>query len=296
MTTTARRDTPVYEMARACFDLGDDDEVIITIRAALPSLTDPQERFKAYLLMACSEWRKGWVKQSLQTLSKAAPLFDKMPPKLKGRYHGQRAVVHSRLKKRDAALMDLEAAKFWAEQAGDEEEIAIARNNLSKQYSDAGRFEEAITEVDAAIGFARACSDNRLLGQFYDMKAQILVKQERFEEALEFSEKAMFLLESHPTVTEARETHGRALIGLGASYLVQDDPVATVKARRSAAELIPTHVDKEVIQLALERSNGNVLGAAEDLGVYHSHLLKVSRKYNLPHETRRGAKPLVKKS
>lgn len=295
MAATTTAGSAAYEMARACFDLGDDDEVIATTRALLPSLTDPKEQFSAYLLMACSEWRKGWAKQSLQTLSKAALLFDKMPPKLKGRFHGQRAVVYSRLKNQDSALMDLQSAKFWAEQGNDEEEIAIARNNLSKQYSDAGRFEEAMIEVDAAISFARNRSDDRLLGQFYDMKAQILVKHERFEEALEFSDKAMFLLESHPGITEARETHGRALIGLGASYLVQDDPVATVKARRGAAELLPTHIDKAVIELALERSNGNVLSAAEDLGVYHSYLLNVIKKFGIPHETRKRARTLVRK-
>lgn len=284
-----------YEMARACFDLGDDDEVIRLIRVALPSFTDPAERFKALLLMACAEWRKGWAKQSLHTLSKAEPLFEEMAPRLKGRFHGQRAVAHSKLKHNDAALMDLEWAKFWAEQANDHEEVAIARNNLAKQYGVAGRIEEAIEEVNAAINYARAKQDDHLLGQFYDMKAQILVNNNQFVEALRFSEMAMRLLDAHPALAEARETHGRALIGLGATYLNQDDPIASLKARRRAAELLPTTVDKEIIQLALKRTDGNALSAADDLGVYHSHLLNAIKKHKLPYEGRHRARSLPRK-
>lgn len=285
-----------YEAARASFDLGDDDEVIGLIRSALPLLAGTEERFKALLLMACSEWRKGWAKQSLQTLRKAAVLFDEMPARLKGRFHGQRAVAYSRLKNHDAALLDLESAKFWAEEADDQEEIAIARNNLAKQYSDVGRFEEAIIEVDAAIGHAQRYENDHLLGQFCDMKAQILIKNNQFEEALEFSERAMSLLGSHPgLMTEARETHGRALIGLGATYLAQNDPIASLRARRRAAELLPTTVDKETIQLALEQTDGNVLNAAENLGVYHSHLLNSIKKYELPYQARRRARSVVRK-
>lgn len=295
MIEIAKECSAAYETARACFDSGDDDEVIGLIRTALPSITESEGRFKALLLMACSEWRKGWAKQSLQTLGKASALFDEMSPRLKGRFHGQRAVAHSRLKNHDAAVVDLESAKFWAQVANDQEEIAIARNSLAKQYSNAGRFDEAISEVDAAIEFARHRQDEPLLGQFCDMKAQILVKAKRFEEALRFSERAMSLLESHPALTEARETHGRALIGLGATYLAQDDPIASLSARRRAAELLPTTIDKESLELALERANGNVLSAADDLGVSHSHLLNSIKKHGLPYQARHRARSVVRK-
>jgi tetratricopeptide (TPR) repeat protein len=275
------------------FNSGDDTGVISAVRLILPDLSGDEKRFKALLLMACSEWRKGWAKQSLQTLGKAAELFDEVSPRLKGRFHGQRAIVHSRLKNPDAALVDLEAAKFWAEEAADDEEIAIARNNLSKQYSDAGRFDEAIVEVEAAIDFARCSGNPILLGQFCDMKAQILVKAERFEEAMEFSERAMTLLESHPAHAEARETHGRALIGLGTTYLTQDDPVSTFRARRQAAGLVSDTLTDDLIRLALKQSNGNILNAASRLGVYHFALQKAMRSYGIPHKAR--ARSLVTK-
>lgn len=281
------------DLARNLFDSGDDDRVIDTVRALLPSLPGSEKKFRAYLLLACSEWRKGWARQSLQTLRKASVMFDRMPARLKGRFHGQRAVVHSRLKDPDSALLDLEAAKFWAEEAGDEEEIAIARNNLSKQYSDAGRFEEAITEVDAAIDFARHHGSEILLGQFCDMKGQILVRHQRFSEALHFTETAIELLDSHPSCVEARETHGRALIGLGAGYLTQEDPVSTFRARRSATDLISGPLTDDLVRLALEQSNGNILNAATRLGVYHSGLLKVIKNGKLPHKPR--ARSLVRK-
>lgn len=284
----------VLDTARMLFDKGADVETISVIRQALPSLEGAEKRFSAYLLMACAEWRKGWAKQSLQTLGKASALFDAVTPRLKGRFHGQRAVVHSRLKNPDAALMDLVAAKFWAEEAGDDEEIAIARNNLSKQYSDAGRFEEAITEIDAAISYAQRHGGGLLLGQFYDMKAQVFVNAGKFVDALSLCRKAIELLNDHPSETEARETYGRALIGLGAEYLTHaEDPVSTFRAKRHAADLVSEPLTKDLIALALEQSNGNILNAAERLGVYHSALLKAIKKCGIRHKPR--ARSLVTK-
>lgn len=281
------------EMARARFDSGDYEEAIALARSTLSSLSRKQDRFKALHLIACSEGQKGWYKQSLRTLALVGELVDDLPAITRARFHGQRAFVHSKLKEVNEALIDLEAAKFWAEESGDAESIARARNNLSKQYSDAGRFDEALTEVNAAIEFALGHTDKVLLGQFYDMKAQILISRGQFSEALECSEAAMELQSGHPSAIEARETHGRALIGLGASYLTQDDPVATFRARRNALDLIPAALTNELIKLALEQSNGNVLNAASRLGIYHSALLKAMKNNGIPHKPR--ARSLVTK-
>lgn len=280
-------------MARACFDLGDYDEAIATAKAMLPSLTRTLDRFRALHLIACSEGQKGWYKQSLRTLNLVETLYDDLPAASKSRVHGQRAFIYSKLKESDKALSDLEAAKFWAEESGDSESLARARNNLAKQYSDAGRFDEALIEVNAAIGFAQTHGDEVLLGQFYDNKAQVFVSQGCFSEALEFTEKAMFLLEAHPSGIEARETHGRALIGLGVTYLTHDDPVDAFRAKRHAADLISEPLTKDLIMLALEQSNGNVLNAASRLGVYHSALLKAMKNNGVPHKPR--ARSLVTK-
>lgn len=281
------------EMARACFDLGDYDEAIALAKAMLPSLTRTPDKFRALHLIACAEGQKGWYKQSLRTLNLVEKLYDDLPAASKSRFHGQRAFIHSKLKESDKALNDLQSAKFWAEESGDSESLARARNNLAKQYSDADRFDEALIEVTAAIEFAQTHGDEVLLGQFYDNKAQVLVRQGIFLEALDLTEKAMFLLEAHPSGTEARETHARALIGLGVAYLTQDDPVSAFRAKRGAADFISEPLTKDLIMLALEQSNGNVLNAASRLGIYHSALLKAMKNNGVPHKPR--ARSLVTK-
>lgn len=281
------------EMASACFALGDYDEAISLARAEIPSSKTVVDRFRALHLIACSEERKGWLKQSRRTLLEISEFVDDLPLRAKARFYGQRALVHSKLRESDAALLDLEAARFWAEESGHQDSIARARNNLAKQYSDTGRFDEAIAEVDAAIGFAESSSDEILLGQFYDMKAQILIKRLRFADALIFTSKAMRLLDSHPSLSEARETHGRALVGLGADYLEQDNPVDSFRLREKAAtDFLSIPINKELAELALNQSKGNIIQAAKQLGIPHCSLLKVIKRFKIAHTPRRRAKSL----
>jgi tetratricopeptide (TPR) repeat protein len=260
-------------MARACFDLGDYDEAIRLARATLPA-TDTDDRFAALQLIACAQARRGFFKQSLETLAAIGPLVDDLPPESKAKFFGQRAFAQSKLGHSGAALIDLEAARYWAEESEDQESVARARNNLAQQYKEAGRFDEALVEVGAAIEFAETFGDEILLGDLCDMKAQVMVDAGRYREATEFSERAITLLVDHPSLTEARATYGRALIGLGATYLEQEDPVATFAAKRRASDLVKCNLDQEIVHLALERSNGHVSKAANSLNVSHKAIQK----------------------
>jgi tetratricopeptide (TPR) repeat protein len=267
------------EMARACFDLGDYDETITLAASALPSLVESDERFKALQLIACSEACKGDLKTSLKTLTLIGEFLDSLPAKSKAKFYGQRAYAHSRLGNGDAALVDLTEARYWAEESSDQQTIARARNNLAKHYDQDGRREEALAESDAAVKFADRFPDEVLRGQIYDRRAQILVNAKRYSEALAFSSQALVLLEGHPSLAEARETYGRALIGLGVTYLEQKDPIATFAAKRRASEMIRCTLDENIVHLALERSNGRVSKAAELVGVHHEAMAKAAKKY-----------------
>lgn len=267
------------EMARACFDLGDYRETVSIAKATLPSLVEPEKRFTAFQLIACSQWRQGLYRQSLDTLAEIGPLVDDLPPALMAKFFGQRALAYSKLGNSDAALMDLENARYWSEECGDQQSLARARNNLAKQYKEAGRFDEALAEVNFAIEFAEGFGDEILLGELCDMKAQVLVDARHYSAAAELSERALTLLGNHPSLTEARETYGRALIGLGVTYLEQKDPIATFAARRRASEMIRCTLDENIVHLALERSNGRVSKAAELVGVHHEAMAKAAKKY-----------------
>lgn len=265
-------------MARACFDLGDYAEAIRLARESLLLLAG-SDRFDALLLVACSQSRLGLLKQSLDTLSDIGSFVDALPAESRSKFFGQRAFAYSKLGRADKALDDLTAARFWAEEDNDQESVARVRNNLAKQYKEAGRFEEALVEVGAAIEFAKTLGDEILLGDFYDMKSQVLIDAGRFSEALIFSEHALVLLADHPSITEAKETYGRALIGLGVTYLEQKDPIATFAAKRRASDLVKCTLDENIVHLALERSNGHVSQAASDLNVNHKAIIKFASKH-----------------
>lgn len=284
----------VIGSARRLFDSAHYDDALAEIRELRSRPLSLSEEFAAVQLQSCVESEKGLFWKSLQTLNVAGSFIDQLPPAERAKFYGQRALLHSKLKNGDSALIDLEAAKFWAQESGDKETEARVRNNLSKQYADAGRLDEAMVEADSAIEFALYHDDPVLLGRFYDQKAQILIDAQRFTEAIQLSGKAISLLTAHPSLTEARETHGRALIGQGIEYLEQPDPVATFSAKRSAAAMISTTLDKVLVQLALERCGGRVTNAAMLLGAHHKALLKVIKKHDLPYEQRRRARSIVK--
>lgn len=279
IATQSRKTGGGVEMARACFDLGDYQEAIALARDVLPSLREKDEKFSALQLIACSQARQGMYRQSLETLAEIASLVDDLPPASRAKFFGQRAFAHSKLGSNDAALMDLEDARYWSEECGDQESLARVRNNLAKQYKQAGRFDEALAEVNVAIEFAEDFGDEILLGELCDMKAQVLVGAGSYSAATEFSERALTLLADHPSLTEAKETYGRALIGLGVTYLEREDPIATFAAKRKASELVRCTLDENIVHLALERSNGHVSQAAKSLNVTHKAIIKFANQH-----------------
>lgn len=233
------------EAARALFAVGDYNDVLSLIE---PIISDEEasvsDRCDALRLRACVESERGQWVGCLGTLKDAAPLIDLMPADKRAKFYGQRALAHRNVGEVDAALVDYEEARYWAKKAGDQQTEASVRNNLAKIYSDVGRGEEAIVEVDAAIKIATERQDEINLGRYYDMKAQVLIIRSEYEAAIENGKRAVGLLghlsDTHTALIEARSTYSRALIGLAALYLEHPDPVAGYCARRDAAKLIST--------------------------------------------------------
>ena len=286
------------ETARALFSAGDYDDVL---RVVGPIIDRPRvdgiTRFAAFQLKACVESQRDQYERCLETLRQAGPFVDEVPPDLRGKYYGQRALAYRHLDQIDKALIDYEAARVCATEARDEQTLANVRNNLAKVYSDAGKFAEAIVEVDAAIRMATRLGDEVLLGRYYDLKAQILIDHEHYAEALTHSKKAVSLLASHPSLKEARSTHGLAMVCLGATYLGKRvDSIEEFRARHHAAKTIHVALDSTTIKRALRRSNGHLLKAARLLRVRHSVLGRLVEKHDLERvPKRRRSKTLIAK-
>lgn len=280
------------DLARALLHSGDYEPCITECRNERKFAHGPVKQMAASLIEATARFYQGHYGESLKTLDGASGLVDRVAPLQKAKYFAQRAAA---LRKRndkkkgdkDAALIDYEAARYWAEDANHELTLASIRNNLAKVYSEAGRFDEAIEESDGAIQTAERLNDDMCLGTFYDQRAQVLIDMRRYSEALEFSEKAMCLLTGHPSETEARETHGKALIGLGSCYLETNDPLESLRSRRAAAKIIESSPDDKAISLALTRTGGRVRQAAKLLGMQHSALIKIVQQRGLARTPKR---------
>ena len=295
-STTATQWTTELEVARALYAVGDYGDVLKIVEPLLSRETDALSRFTACQLKACvhSE-RQEWV-ECVETLRVSGPLVDLMPADLRAKYHGQRALAHRNLNQTDAALLDYEAAREAAFEAGDEQILASVRNNLAAMYGHQKRLEEAILEADAAIRIALRLGDDINLGRYYDNKAQLMIAGKRYAEALTFSKKAMALLASHPAGREARFTYGLALIGVGTGYLDDPKSVEQFRARHDAAKSIDAELNADLIKSALARSNGHVFGAAQLLNVSHSAVIKWIGKHRLERAPkRRRSKSLITK-
>lgn len=289
--------TVELETARALYAAGDYDDVLRVVEPIIArDGVDAITRFGACQLKACVQSQRGEWRDSLETLKLTAPLVDHLPPELRAKFFGQRALAHRNLNQLADSLIDYEAARFYAQEVGDDQSEANVRNNLAKIYADEGRVDDALMEVDAAIKTAIRTRDDISLGRYYDTKAQILIGAKRYAEALTSSKKAVALLSSHPSGAEARTTHGIAMVGAGSRFLKKPETLREFRARRDAAKLVQVTVDAKMVMLALKCSGGHVLKAAALLDISHSALIKLIEKHNLDRvpKRRRGKSPLKK--
>lgn len=280
--------TAELETARALYEVGDYEDAlrVLAVMMAIPDL-DSVNRLGGYLLKACIEWRQQDLARSLETLGMAGPLVDSAPPELRGKYFGQRALAHRGLYQTDAALVDYEQARDCAMETADARTEASIRNNIAVIYNELGRRDEALVEIDAALKTFIRLRDDVNAGYCHDTRAQVLLSAGRYEEARHHSEKALRLLVDDPARVGALRHYGLAMIGIGAGYLDKPESVEQFRARHHAAKLIDAELNRELIQIALSRSGGHVLGAAKLLDVSHSVLIKLIAKYNLERAPKR---------
>jgi tetratricopeptide (TPR) repeat protein len=278
--TLASSHPDALDLPFAFYDSGDFSACLVELEPYVGEGIPADIRIPALLRQASCYSELERYADSLNSLLSLAPVIDDGTDHQRAHFYGQRAYLYRRLENVSAAMLDYEAARFWAQESGSKLAEASVRNNLAKIYSELDRSDEAIAESDAAISIASQLSDEMHLGRFYDQRAQILIDQKSYAEAIRFSEKALRLLNGHPSEAEARTTHGRALIGLGTVYLQSEDPFASLRARRDAAKLIQVTPDTELIRLALAKSDGHVSRAAQMLGMRHYALTNIvkSRK------------------
>lgn len=283
-------------LARALFDDGKYREAIEEADKILSSNVSESIRVKALLTKGASFGELGQAAECVRVLAEASPLIDRVEPRARASFYGQRAISYRKINRLDEAFIDFEASLVCAEEAGDLEIQARTHNNLGNLYSQIGRYDEASREVDAAIRVAQQIGDTLLEGRFYETKANVYLNQTAYENALISSIRAINLLGSHPSAAEARETHARALRAVSDVYLAEPDPVETFRLRRVIVNGLTVKLDSEIVHMALKRSDGQVAKAAKLLNVKHPSLIEFVEKHRLKRRPKghSRAKSLIK--
>ncbi len=168
--------------------------------------------------------------------------------------------------------------------------IVCATHQDLKQLTSEGRFREdlyyRLAEIVVNIPPLRArVGDAALLAHAFTKR----FAQEQQRRSLSLSEDALQAIEAHPWPGNIRELENcikRATIMADGSQVTADDlglPPASVEAAESSLDLraVRDEAEKKAVIAALSRANGNVLKAAELLGVSRPTLYDLMHRLGL---------------
>jgi len=233
-----------YELGICYWRAGALDEARIMLDQALRDLTpaDVELRAKIHIRQTLIEISARRYHEAWEILRDAEPAFAGVGDALKGRWHGQRALVLRRLataEKRadyaDRAILEFTAAIFHYEQAGHERYCGNNLNNLAMLLYRLGRYGEAHEHLDRARRIFTRLGDAGCAAQVDETRARVLIAEGRHADALEVIAGAAEALEQageQALLADALTVRGTALAGLGR----HKESLATLRRAMEAAE------------------------------------------------------------
>jgi tetratricopeptide (TPR) repeat protein len=181
-----------YELGMCYFWQGAYDEARIVLEEAMKGLEDEELQAKILIRRTIIEIWVGKYHEAWDMLEKARPTFDNSGHALKGRWHGQMALIlrklataEGRADYADRAIIEFTAAIYHYEQAKHERYCAINLNNLAMLLYKIERFDEAHEHLDHAQAFLQKLNDIGLLAQVEETRARVLLAEERYIEAIQ---------------------------------------------------------------------------------------------------------------
>ncbi len=202
------------------------DEARVLLNEVLARLTkDSELKAKAVLRLGIVEWSALRHADSLQILTDAAPLFEKITNHaVKGGYHNALAGVledigtsEQRADYLDRAFIEYAAASFHFEQAGHKCYRANVENNLGFLYFKTNKFTEAHEHLDHARRLLMNLKDRGGVAQVDETRARVFLAEGRNVEAERSASAAVNALGEggqQSLLAEALITHGTALVRL----------------------------------------------------------------------------------
>ncbi len=178
------------ELAMCYFRRGAYDETRVLFDEALNNLEDAELKAKILIRRTIIEIWLGQYYEALETLKEAQVFFDSCSDAVKGRWHGQMALIlrklataEGRADYADRAIIEFTAAIYHYEQAKHERYCAINLNNLAMLLYKMGRYAEAHEHLNRSQKVVEQLKDVGLLAQMEETRAQVLVAEENYLEA-----------------------------------------------------------------------------------------------------------------
>jgi tetratricopeptide (TPR) repeat protein len=180
------------ELGACYWRLGAHDDARVIMREALKPLTESDVELKARIhvrrtLVEISENR---YNEALNILKEAEPVFQSANDALKGRWHGQRAIIYLKLSATerradyaDRAIIEFTAAIYHYEQARHERYCGNNLNNLAFLLYKLGRYREAHEHLDRAQVIFTKLKDTGSLAQVDETRARVLVAENKYRDA-----------------------------------------------------------------------------------------------------------------
>jgi CheY-like chemotaxis protein/tetratricopeptide (TPR) repeat protein len=255
-----------YEFGMCYWRAGAYDEARVVLAEALKQLGEQDTELKAKILIRRSivEIWEGRYHDAWDVLEKAEPFFESCGDALKGKWHGQRALVLRRLatsERRsdyaDRAIIEFTAAIYHYERAKHERYSATNLNNLAMLLYKLGRYKEAHENLARAQRVLARLKDTGILAQVHETRARVLVAEQRYEEAARVIAGAVQTLEKggeYGLLADALTVQGVALARLGEmegslrvlrrAMNVATDAGASSNAGQAALTLIEEHAER----------------------------------------------------
>src|SRR5215213_8368423 len=181
-----------YELGMCYWRFGAYDESRLVMQEALKPLTDADLELKAKILIRrtlVDIWENRYH-DALNILKEAEPIFESANDALKGKWHGQRAIILLKLaatERRpdyaDRAIIEFTAAIYHYEQARHERYCGINLNNLAFLLYKLGRYREAHEYLDRAQLIFTKLKDPGILAQVDETRTRVLVAEKRHRDA-----------------------------------------------------------------------------------------------------------------
>jgi tetratricopeptide (TPR) repeat protein len=180
------------ELGACYWRLGAHDDARVMMREALKPLTNADVELKAkiHIRRTLVEVSENRYHEALDILKEAEPVFESASDALKGRWHGQKALVLRRLATAeerpdyfDKAIIEYTAAIYHYEQAKHERYCARNMNNLAFLLYKLGRYHDAHEHLDRAQLIFTKLKDPGNLAQVDETRSRVLVAEKKYRDA-----------------------------------------------------------------------------------------------------------------